>query len=98
MKTVLVALACLGTSVGIATLGLFVIVLTAGRSIADGERAAVMAGGLNLLLWFGAIASFWFLSRSMPRTARILGTLTLGVIACVALVFVFVVAVVLLNR
>ena len=98
MKTVLVALACLGTSVGIATLGLFVIAVTAGPSITAGERAAVMAGGLDLLLWFGAIAAFWLLSRSLPRTARILGTLAFGAIACIALGFVFVASLVVLNR
>jgi hypothetical protein len=98
MKTVVIALVCLGTSVGIATLGLSVIAFTAGPSIAAGERAAGIVGGLNLLLWFGAIASFWFLSRSIPLVARILGTLGFGVIACVALGFVFVVALVLLNR
>lgn len=98
MKTVLIALACLGASVGIAVIGLFVLALTAGPSIAAGERAAAMAAGLDLLLWFGAIATFWFLSRSIPRAARILGTLAFGVIELVALGFVFVTAVVLLNR
>jgi hypothetical protein len=98
MKTALVALACLGISVGIAIVGLFVIALTAGPSIAAGERAAVMAGGLDLLLWFGATATFWFLSRSIPLTARILATLAFGVIECVALGFLFVGALVALNR
>jgi hypothetical protein len=98
MKTVLIALACLGASVGIATLGLFVIALTAGPSIAAGEQAAAMAAGLDLLLWIGAVAAFWFLSRSIPLTARILGTLAFGVIELVALGFVFVATVVLLNR
>ena len=98
MKTVLVALACLVTSVGIALFGLFVIAFTAGTSIAAGERAAVMVGGLNLLLWFGAIAAFWFLSHSISRTARILSTLAFGAVAGIALGFVFVAALVLLNR
>jgi hypothetical protein len=98
MKHVLVALACLGASVGIATLGVFVIAFSTGPSIAAGERAALMAAGLDLLLWVGASATFWFLSRSVPLAARILGTLAFGVIACVALGFVFVVTLVLLNR
>lgn len=98
MRTVLVALACIGGAVGIAVAGLFVIVFTAGPSIAAGERAAALAGGLALLLWLGAVAAFWFLSHSAPLVGRVLGTLVLGLIAFVALGLVFLAAVVLLNR
>lgn len=98
MRTVLIALACLGISVGIAIFGLFVIVFTAGPSIAAGERAAVMAGILDLLLWLGAIVTFWFLNRSVSLSVRILSAIALGVIEFVALGLVFVSSIILLNR
>jgi len=98
MKTILLALACLGLSTVIAVIGLFVVALSAGPSIAAGERAALMGAALDIICWVGSVVTFWFLSGGNQLAARIVGTLAVGVVQAIVLAMVFLFSLILLNR
>ena len=98
MKPILIALACLIAATVLAVIVVFVLALATGPSIAAGERAALAAAVVNVLLWLAAIITFWFLSSSVQLLPRILGTLALAALQAIALAVVFLFTLVLLNR
>ncbi len=97
-KAVLFGFSFLAASAVLAVVVLFILAFTAGKTIAGGERAAMLAGLVDLTLAVVSIGLFWFLNGSSTLPARIVGTTIFTVLELATLALVFVFTLVLLNR
>jgi hypothetical protein len=97
-KAFLAAFAVLAASAIVAIVALFLLALTAGPSVAAGERAAVHAAIAYVLIAIVAVGAYWTINRQLTATPRLLATGLVAVLECVLLGALFVLTLVMLNR
>lgn len=97
-KALLSGLGLLAASAFLACVATVVVVFTAGKTVAGGERAVLVAGGFDLLLACLTIALFWFWNRGSTLPGRLAGTALFAISEVGALALLFIITVVLLNR
>lgn len=98
MKLFLLGLACFGATLFLAIVGNLIIIVSAGPTVAAGERAVVIAGIFDLVLWIACGVCFWFLARPFSLPARIGSTLALLFPAAFTLALILLVTILMLNR
>lgn len=98
LKALVVGLALLFSSTAFAIGATFVIAVTAGPSIAAGERAALTSGGIEVFLGLAATLAFGLLNRSLKLPWLLLSTTGYALCQFGILAAVFLVNLVLLNR
>ena len=95
LKAFLAALALLAGSAVLAVIALFTFAVTAGPSIAAGERAAVYAAVADLLIAVVAVGAYWFINRKLTVAPRLLATGLFAVLECLLLGALFVLTLVM---
>ena len=98
LKALLVGLALLFSSGALAIVSMFVIAVTAGRTIAAGERAAMTSGAIDIFLALVGTLAFVLLNRRLKLPWLLLATALFAVCLVGMLAAIFLVNLVLLNR
>jgi hypothetical protein len=98
VKAILVAFLLLLAATATAVVTSLVIAVTAGPSIAAGERAALVAGGIDVGLGLIATVAFIVLNRALKPPWLILATLLFALGQFGVLALVFLMNLVVLNR
>lgn len=98
LKALLAGVALLFSSGALAVASMFVIAVTAGRSIAAGERAAMTSGAIDIFVALVATLAFVLLNRRLKLPWLLLATALFVVCLLAMLVAIFLVNLVLLNR
>jgi hypothetical protein len=94
----LITLGLCAASALLASLGLIVAAIAAGRTIAGSERALVAAAIFDLLILLAAVAGFWWASRGLRLLWRALAIVGFAAAEVVILGLVLFVTLVALNR
>jgi hypothetical protein len=98
LKAFLAAFALLAATAIVAVIAMFVLAVTAGPSVAAGERAAVHAAIAYTLIAIAAVGAYWPINRGLTTMPRVLATALFGVLECLLLGALFVLTLVMLNR
>ena len=98
LKAVLVGVVLLVGSGVVAVVSLFAIAVTAGPSIAAGERAAVISGGIDVFLGLFATVVFGIANRGLKPVWLAVATAAYAILQFLLLGVVFLLNLILLNR
>jgi|GEM_PF-2048711 hypothetical protein len=98
MKLFLLALACFVGAVGLAVVGNLIVIVSAGPTVAAGERAVLIAGILDIVLWIASGVLFWLFAKPLSLPARIGSTIVLLVLVAIVLMMVLLMTILMLNR
>jgi cytochrome b subunit of formate dehydrogenase len=98
MKIFLLGLACFVGAIGLAVVGNLIVVVSAGPTVAAGERAVIIAAILDIVLLVASGVVFWLFTKPLSLSARIGSTLALLLLVAIALVMVLLMTILMLNR
>jgi hypothetical protein len=98
MKIFLLGLACFVGAIGLAVVGNLIVVVSAGPSVAAGERAVVIAAILDIFLWIASGVVFWLFAKPLSLPARIGSTLALLLPVAIVLALILLMTILVLNR